>query len=85
MLPTPQIPPPFQLLLKQKSDSEEPEDSSISSEAENVRCYFVYKCDFFENNVAEDETDLAKISDKAFSKRQLKIQSSFTKYHLPSR
>ncbi|VVT58032.1 uncharacterized protein SAPINGB_P006003 [Magnusiomyces paraingens] len=49
-----------------KSDSEEPEDSSISSEAENVRCYFVYKCDFFENNVAEDETDLAKISDKAF-------------------
>lgn len=31
-----------------------------------MRCYFVYKCNFFESNVAEDETDLTKISDKSF-------------------
>lgn len=37
-----------------------------ASEAEKMRCYFVYKCNFFDTNVSQDETDLAKISDKAF-------------------
>lgn len=35
-------------------------------ESEQMRCYFVYKCNFFQTDVSEDETDLAKISDKAF-------------------
>lgn len=37
-----------------------------STQAEQLRCYFVYKCNFFDNNVAENETDLRKISDVVF-------------------
>lgn len=40
--------------------------ASQLEETEKMRCYFVYKCDFFEKNVDKDETDLSKISDKAF-------------------
>lgn len=37
-----------------------------SNHAEKLRCYFVYRCNFINEKVAEDEIDLAKISDKAF-------------------
>ncbi|ODV91984.1 hypothetical protein CANCADRAFT_80654 [Tortispora caseinolytica NRRL Y-17796] len=33
---------------------------------QQLRCYFVYKCDFFKPDADENETDLAVISDKAF-------------------
>lgn len=33
---------------------------------QQLRCYFVYKCNFFDPNAAADETDLQKISDKSF-------------------
>lgn len=37
-----------------------------TTQAEQLRCYFVYKCNFIEPLVADDEIDLAKISDKSF-------------------
>lgn len=37
-----------------------------STQLEQLRCYFVYKCNFLQEHAAEDETDLTKISDKAF-------------------
>lgn len=37
-----------------------------ASQAEQMRCYFVYKCNFIDPLVADDEIDLAKISDKSF-------------------
>lgn len=40
--------------------------AQYADQAEQLRCYFVYKCNFIEPNVAEDETDLEKISDKSF-------------------
>ncbi|CAN6674685.1 NAD-specific glutamate dehydrogenase [Trichomonascus vanleenenianus] len=40
--------------------------TSGSGEAQQMRCYFVYKCDFPEPSPREDETDLQKISDKQF-------------------
>lgn len=52
-----------------KSDGEATSDASTNvdaAETEQMRCYFVYKCNFFEDNVAEDVTDLEKISDRAF-------------------
>lgn len=33
---------------------------------QQMRCYFIYKCNFFEANASADETDLKKISDKSF-------------------
>ncbi|KAA8901754.1 hypothetical protein TRICI_006000 [Trichomonascus ciferrii] len=40
--------------------------ASEVGEQDQVRCYFVYKCNFFESNPGESEIDLAKISDKLF-------------------
>ncbi|KAF5103043.1 hypothetical protein D0Z00_000021 [Geotrichum galactomycetum] len=37
-----------------------------STQDEQLRCFFVFKCNFFEDNVSETETDLSKISDKSF-------------------
>lgn len=37
-----------------------------ADQSEQLRCYFVYKCNFFDPFVADDEIDLAKISDKSF-------------------
>lgn len=36
------------------------------SSSQQLRCYFVYECDFFDKNPSENEVDLAKISDKLF-------------------
>lgn len=35
-------------------------------EVQQLRCYFVYRCNFIQTEVDPEETDLAKISDKAF-------------------
>lgn len=40
--------------------------SQYTNQAEQLRCYFVYKCNFIDPLVADDEIDLAKISDKSF-------------------
>ncbi|KAL7772743.1 hypothetical protein CFE70_002706 [Pyrenophora teres f. teres 0-1] len=36
------------------------------SENQQLRCYFVYQCDFVEPNPSETETDIEKIGDKRF-------------------
>jgi len=40
--------------------------SQLSNSSQQLRCYFVYKCDFANPNPSPDETDLSVISDKAF-------------------
>ena len=43
-----------------------PNGGTAGPSDQQLRCYFVYKCNFFDSNPAEDETDLLKISDKLF-------------------
>ena len=40
--------------------------SQLPNSVQQLRCYFVYKCDFVNSNPSPDETDLSVISDKAF-------------------
>lgn len=40
--------------------------NALSDESRQLRCYFVYKCDFLDPDAGSDEIDLAKISDKSF-------------------
>lgn len=40
--------------------------SQLPNSTQQLRCYFVYKCDFVNPNPSPNETDLAVISDKAF-------------------
>ncbi|KAF8424978.1 Glutamate/Leucine/Phenylalanine/Valine dehydrogenase-domain-containing protein [Tirmania nivea] len=40
--------------------------SQLPSSLQQLRCYFVYKCDFVNPNPSPNETDLSVISDKAF-------------------
>lgn len=40
--------------------------SQLQNSLQQLRCYFVYKCDFVNPNPSPDETDLSVISDKAF-------------------
>ncbi|KAK9479274.1 Glutamate/Leucine/Phenylalanine/Valine dehydrogenase-domain-containing protein [Lipomyces japonicus] len=41
-------------------------DDVTKAYPEQLRCYFIYKCDFPQGAVATDETDMKKISDKLF-------------------
>ncbi|KAF8455771.1 glutamate/leucine/phenylalanine/valine dehydrogenase [Kalaharituber pfeilii] len=40
--------------------------SQLPNSSQQLRCYFVYKCDFVNPNPGPNETDLSVISDKAF-------------------